>query len=85
MRETNSDAGRSPMDGVVIRDGTGEQPIEIAALSGSVDMACEGAETLTKYHATEAMEECKSCGSCVRWDLVDHPFWGFKSSCPDHR
>ena len=27
------------------------------------------------------MEECVECGTCVRHDLVDHPFFGFKNGC----
>lgn len=29
--------------------------------------------------------ECVECESEVRWDMQDHPFWGFKSSCPKRR
>ena len=29
--------------------------------------------------------ECVECGSEVRWDMQDHPFWGFQSSCPNRR
>lgn len=29
--------------------------------------------------------ECVECESEVRWDMQDHPFWGFRSSCPKLR
>jgi hypothetical protein len=35
--------------------------------------ACKGERTLTDGD----FEECLECGTRVRWDLVDHPFWGF--------
>lgn len=43
--------------------------------------ACEGAETITHRRADADMEECRECGNCCRWDLVDHPFFGFKAMC----
>lgn len=36
------------------------------------------------------MEECRACHMEVDWDLMNHPFIGFKASCgfipftPDH-
>jgi hypothetical protein len=44
-------------------------------------MACLGAETRT-VRTTEWMEECRACGTQVQWQLVNHPFWGFRSGCP---
>lgn len=38
--------------------------------------ACLGAETIS---TDNDMEKCVYCGSCVAWDLVDHPFFGFES------
>ncbi len=37
--------------------------------------ACDGAATLE----CGDMAECIECGTAVRWDLRDHPFWGFQS------
>jgi hypothetical protein len=43
--------------------------------------ACMGAPTITEQHAMGDMVRCQVCGTAVRWDLVDHPFWGFEASC----
>jgi hypothetical protein len=43
--------------------------------------ACMGAPTVTEQNAMGDMERCLACGAEVRWDLVDHPFWGFKACC----
>lgn len=43
--------------------------------------ACLGASTKS-VRTTEHMEECRACKTRVRFDLVDHRFWGFKASCP---
>lgn len=43
--------------------------------------ACMGADTRQTREFMEHMEECRACGSAVRWDLVDHPFFGFKAAC----
>lgn len=43
--------------------------------------ACEGEQTVTEWTASGDMEECLDCGRRVRWDLSDHPFFGFKASC----
>lgn len=44
-------------------------------------MACKGAPTIPNHDRAEHMEECQSCGQQVRADLVDDPFFGFKSGC----
>lgn len=41
--------------------------------------ACNGDETIS----VGDMEECLACETRVRNDLVDHPFWGFRSTCPN--
>lgn len=46
--------------------------------------AAEGASTCNVDPMGD-MVECVECGSEVRWDMQDHPFWGFKSSCPNNR
>jgi hypothetical protein len=43
------------------------------------EKACEGGRVLEAPHD---MAECAACGRCVRWDLRDHPFWGFHT-CPE--
>lgn len=40
--------------------------------------ACKGASTVPDGD----MERCQACGDAVAHDLVNHPFWGFASSCP---
>lgn len=45
-------------------------------------MACRGAPTRSTREGPEHMEECRTCGAAVRWDLVDHKFFGFKAGCP---
>ncbi|GAG00628.1 unnamed protein product [marine sediment metagenome] len=47
--------------------------------------ACLGAETKTVWNASGDMEECVCCGTRVRWDLVDHPFFGFKHQGCKHK
>ena len=43
--------------------------------------ACEGADTVSTRHGGEHMEECRDCKRRVRFDLVDHWFFGFTASC----
>jgi hypothetical protein len=43
--------------------------------------ACLGAATKSTRSCMEHMEECQACGCEVRWDLVDHPVFGFKAGC----
>ena len=40
------------------------------------EKACEGGRVLEAWHD---MAECIECGTCVRWDLRDDPFFGFHS------
>ena len=42
--------------------------------------ACQGDETITVGN----FEECAECELSVRFDLVNHPFFGFQSSCPNY-
>ncbi len=43
-------------------------------------MACLGATTRS-VRTTEHMEECLACGTQIQFQLVDHPFWGFRATC----
>jgi len=45
--------------------------------------ACEGGDTIPTKMGMEDAEQCPRCGNMVRWDLVDHPFFGFnaRGSC----
>jgi hypothetical protein len=45
--------------------------------------ACEGADTIENRDSCEEMRECIACGSRVRHDLTEHPFFGFSASCPN--
>lgn len=38
--------------------------------------ACNGAPTISVW---QNMEECAECGTRVRWDCVDDPFFGFQN------
>lgn len=44
------------------------------------EKACEGGRML---EAWREMAECIACGRCVRWDLQEHPFFGFQN-CEDY-
>lgn len=42
------------------------------------EKACEGGRTVAdNWH--DEMQECLHCGTSVRWDLVDHKFFGFQN------
>jgi hypothetical protein len=41
--------------------------------------ACEGGDTIPIKSGMEDMEQCPVCGDAVRWDMVDHPFFGFSA------
>lgn len=41
-----------------------------------MNKACETGEYREVWHE---MAGCDHCGTCVRWDMVDHPFWGFQT------
>jgi hypothetical protein len=45
-------------------------------------MACLGAETVS-VRTTEYMERCRACGTEIQYQLVDHPFWGFRAGCEE--
>lgn len=42
-------------------------------------MACKGADTMPCEMGIESAQECLYCGTKVRDDLVEHPFFGFKA------
>jgi hypothetical protein len=44
-------------------------------------MACKGADTVTNHDSCEEMAECIACEKRVRWDLTEHPFFGFRAAC----
>jgi len=44
--------------------------------------ACKGRPTISVFSGGKDMQECVVCGAAVRDDLIDHPFFGFASSCP---
>lgn len=44
-----------------------------------MNKACETGEYRDVW---QDMAGCDHCGTCVRWDLVDDPFWGFQQ-CPE--
>ena len=46
--------------------------------------ACLGGRTRTVRKAGGDMEECVFCGTQVRWDLVDHYFFGFRNQGCQH-
>jgi hypothetical protein len=48
------------------------------------EKACDGDMT----YDCDPNGDFKGCHHCereVRWDMVDHPFWGFAASCPKSR
>ena len=45
--------------------------------------ACRGGSTLPAMAGGEPAQECQFCGTKVRDDLVDHPFYGFEADCDD--
>lgn len=49
-------------------------------MSTRTNMACLGAETIS-VRTIEHMERCRACGTEVQWQLVNHPFWGFRAGC----
>lgn len=46
--------------------------------------ACEGGQTY-EVDPCGDMRSCAHCDREVRWDMVDHPFWGFEASCSEKR
>jgi hypothetical protein len=49
------------------------------------EKACEGGQTMETRHSGEHFALCAHCGSETRCDMVNHPFWGFASTCPHTR
>lgn len=49
-------------------------------MATSMKRACMGAAT-REVRSTEWMERCRACGTEVRRDLIDHPFFGFRAGC----
>jgi hypothetical protein len=47
--------------------------------------ACEGDDTIPRWHCQGEMHECYHCGTQVQWDMVDHPFFGFRATCESYR
>lgn len=41
-----------------------------------MNKACETGEVREVWHE---MAGCDHCGTCVRWDLQDHPVFGFQN------
>jgi len=56
--------------------------IEVEVKMNKRTMACRGAHTVS-VRSTEHMERCRACGTEIQYQLVDHPFWGFKASCEE--
>lgn len=44
-----------------------------------LEKACDGGRTVRRVSACMDFEECIACGKSVRWDLVVHPFFGFRN------
>lgn len=43
------------------------------------EKACEDGRTSIETRCGIDFEECQACGTSIRWDLKDHPFWGFQN------
>jgi hypothetical protein len=43
--------------------------------------ACEGGQTKEVRYCGATFEECYACGTRVRCDMTNHPFWGFANTC----
>ncbi|CAE6967461.1 hypothetical protein R70199_07849 [Paraburkholderia domus] len=43
--------------------------------------ACYGGATVSCRIGPEHAQRCRSCGTKVRDDLIDHHFFGFAASC----
>jgi hypothetical protein len=50
------------------------------------DCAANGGPTISRVEGCidDEMLECIVCRNSSRWDTTEHPFFGFKESCP-HR
>lgn len=53
-------------------------------MSRPMDCAASGGPTISRVRGciNDEMRECVVCGDSCRWDVVDHPIWGFSASCP---
>lgn len=47
----------------------------------TVRRACQGAQTVECRNGPEHGQRCRECGTWVRDDMTDHPFFGFKAGC----
>lgn len=50
-------------------------------MGASEKRACRGAATASCRMSTEHAQRCRHCGTKVRDDMVDHPFFGFVAGC----
>lgn len=46
-----------------------------------VKQGCAASGAMT-FDADHNMVECRKCGTKIRHDLSDHPFFGFRAGCP---
>ncbi len=46
-----------------------------------VRRACQGAKTVDCRNGIEHGQRCRECGTWVRDDMTNHPFFGFKAGC----
>lgn len=60
---------------------TGYEKQPQAGVDNDNFMACRGAPTNSERFGPEHMEICQACENCVRYDLIDHWFFGFKAGC----
>ena len=42
------------------------------------EKACEGGRTVNVDPLGDFVE-CQHCGTEIRWDMQDHPWWGFQN------
>ena len=47
----------------------------------TVRRACQGAQTMDCRRGPEHGQRCRECGTWVRDDMTNHPFFGFKAGC----
>lgn len=43
--------------------------------------ACRGHASTPAWEGPEQMEQCVACGCEVRFDLVEHHYFGFRAAC----
>lgn len=56
-------------------------PAVVIRLDRPVRPACQGGKTVDCRNGSEHGQRCRECGSWVRDDMTDHPFFGFKAGC----